>query len=237
MAPNLWKTFWKKLRTNFFTGFFLLIPVIGSVYIFLKLFKWAGSMLPLALGVQWHPVVGLSVSVIIICLVGFVAKSYIGRKIIAVGNAVIVSIPLLSKIYLIIKQIIDAVTIDKKKLFERVVLLEFPRKESFVIGLVTSEDNGKFSAKAGRKLVAVFVPTAPNPTTGFLIYVPEEDLINIDIPVEAAFKLVVSGGILGTENFGNAMTLVPPAHQWKWTDIFVRMAQRKNRHPPADPRD
>jgi uncharacterized membrane protein len=231
------KSFIRQFRTNFIAGFFLLIPVIGSVFIFVKLFNWAGRILPSALGVQWHPIVGLIVSVIIVYLVGLVAKSYVGKKIIAGGNAIIVNIPLLNKIYLVIKQVIDTVTVDKKKLFERVVIFEFPRNDVYSVGFVTSQNNNKFSAGAGRKLTAVFVPNAPNPTTGFLVYVPDEALTTIDIPVETALKLVVSAGLLGTERSGGTQKFPAPGGQWNWMDIF-KGKSRKNAPPDSvDPRD
>ena len=238
MAPYFRKRFLKQFRNNFLAGSFLLIPVIGSVFIVWKMFDWADHALPSTLGLHWPPFVGLVVSIIIVYLVGLAAKNYLGRKIIETGNTVIRSIPVLNKIYLVIKQIIDTATMDKKKLFERAVLLEFPRKGCFVIGLVTSEKNAAFSSSTGRKLVAVYVPKAPSPTNGFLLYVPEEELIAVDMPVEAALKLVISGGLLGAEKFGNDRMPPTPTRHWKWTDIFKRKSGRMN---PAehlnDPRD
>jgi uncharacterized membrane protein len=224
-------------KKPFFKQFFLLIPVVGSIFIFVKLFNWAGRMLPSALGVQWHPIVGLIVSVIIVYLVGLIAKSYLGKKIIAVGNAIIVSIPLLNKIYLVIKQVIDTVSVDKKKMFESVVLVEFPRAGNFVVGFVTSKNNEQFSVKAGKKLTAVFIPTAPVPTQGLLLYLSEEEFIPLDMPVESALKLIVSVGLLGTEKTGNTQKLSLTGNQWKWTDIFHFKSHKPEPKPPVDPRD
>jgi len=233
MVSSFVKRLVKQFRNNFLAGSFLLIPVIGSVFIVWKLFDWSDKALPRTLGVHWPPFVGLLVSIFIVYVVGLAAKNYFGRQIIATGNAIIVSIPLLNKIYLIIKQIIDTVTIDKKKLFERVVLLEFPRKDCFIVGFVTSESNELFSAKAGRKLVAVFVPNVPNPTTGFLLYVPEEELTTIDMPVETALKLVVSAGLLGTEKF-ESLSL---EKRWNWMDIFKWKSRKTGSHNLNDLRD
>lgn len=231
------KRFFKQLRANIITGLFILIPVIASAFIFAKLFIWADRALPAAVGAHWVPGLGILVSVVIAYFVGAAAKHWLGRKVIATGNAVISTIPILNKIYLVIKQIIDTVTVDKKKLFERVVLIEFPRKESFVIGLVTSESNETFSARAGRKLVAVFVPKVPNPTNGFLLYVPEEDLTTINIPLEAALKIVMSGGILGAEKLSGAQSLSAADKQWKWTEIFGGRRRRIRPDRLHDPRD
>ena len=237
MAPLLKKNIFKQFRSTFITGFFLLIPVVGSVFIFWKLFNWADKALPKTLGLHWPPFTGLVVSLLFVYLVGLLAKNYFGKKIIAVGNAIIVSIPLLNRIYLVIKQVIDTVTIDKKKLFERVVLLEFPRKDCYSIGFVTSQNNDKFSVGVGKKLTAVFIPNAPNPTTGYIVYVPDDNLTPIDIPVETALKLVVSAGILGTEKTGNTQKISLAGNQWKWTDIFKSKPRKTSLSNPHDLRD
>ena len=194
--------FFREIRRTVLAGILILIPLVLSVVILWRLFEWADKALPGTLGLRWPPFAGLFVSLLIVYLVGLAAKNWLGRKVIATGNAVIVSIPILNKLYLIIKQIVDTVTLDKKKLFERVVLLKYPHDNCYVIGFVTSEDNQQFSAKVGKNLMAVFVPNAPNPTTGFLFYVPEEELVTINIPVEYAFKLVVSAGVLGVREAG-----------------------------------
>jgi len=237
MAPLLKKSFFKQFRTTFIAGFFLLIPVVGSVFIFLKLFTWADKALPKTLGMHWPPFTGLIVTVLIVYLVGLVAKNYFGKKIIAVGNAIIVSIPLLNKIYLVIKQVIDTVSVDKKKMFESVVLVEFPRAGNFVVGFVTSKNNEQFSVKAGKKLTAVFIPTAPVPTQGLLLYLSEEELIPLDMPVESALKLIVSVGLLGTEKTGNTQKFPLAGNKWNWTDIFSSLKSRKSAPTPNDPRD
>lgn len=237
MAPRFAKSFLKQFRTTFITGFFLLIPVAGSVFIFVKLFNWADKALPKMLGMQWPHFTGLVVSVLIVYLVGLLAKNYFGRKIIAIGNRVITSIPLLNKLYLAIKQVIDVVSVDKKKLFERVVLLEFPRPGNYAVGFVTSENNEKFSAKTGRKLVAVFVPTAPVPSQGALLYVPEEELIVLDMPVESALKLIMSVGLLGTEKSGNTQKFSLSDEQWNWMDIFKWRPGKHTSHRPGEPHD
>jgi uncharacterized membrane protein len=114
-------------------------------------------------------------------------------------------------------------------------MVEYPRKDSYTVGFITSENNAAFSAKAGRKLVAVFVPTVPNPTSGFLLYVPEEDVIPLDISVEAGFKLVVSVGLIGTEKPAGMDTMMATPLSWNWMDIFKR--KHKPKPLPHDPRD
>jgi uncharacterized membrane protein len=234
--PYSTQKFFRTVRNNILAGILLIIPVAGSIFILVKLFTWADAVLPGMLGLHWVSGVGIAVSLVIAYMLGFLAKNWLGRKIIATGNAIIINIPILNKIYLLLKQIIDAVSIDRKKLFERVVMIEFPRSGSFALGLVTSEANAGFSAKAGRKLLAVFMPKVPNPTTGFLLYIPEEEVITLDIPVEAAIKLIVSGGLLGADAFDGTVKLPVSAKQWNWMDIFGGKARRK-KHAQFDPRD
>jgi uncharacterized membrane protein len=237
MAFHPIKALFHQFRTNFIAGFFLLIPVVGSLFIFWKLFNWADKALPKTLGMHWPPFTGLVVTVLVVYLVGLLAKNYFGRKIIAIGNAIITSIPLLNKIFLVIKQVIDTVSVDKKKLFERAVLLEFPHPGSLIVGFVTSEKNEQLSAKTGKRLVAVFVPTVPNPTSGFLLYLTEENLITLDMPVESALKLIVSIGLLGTEKTGNTQKYSLDGNRWNWMDIFRSKSRKSEPKYPPDPRD
>ena len=235
MASYFAKRVFKQIRSNFFAGLFILIPSLASVFFIVKVFVWSDSILQHLFGTHWPFGAALLVAVIVAYLTGLAAKHWLGRRLIATGNAIIVSIPVVNKLYLIIKQIVDVVTIDKKKLFERAVILEFPRKESFAIAFVTSENNEKFSARTGRKLVSVFVPKVPNPTNGFLLYIPEEDLVTLDIPIESALKIVVSAGIIGSAGSLNGQKLPSTPNHWNWMDIFS--GKRKKPHHLNDPRD
>ena len=227
--------FMKQIRSNIFAGLLLIIPLAGSLLIIIKLFNWADSFLPDLIHTKWFPGVGLLVGLISVYLLGVLAKNWFGRKIISSGNSVIVRIPFLNKIYLVLKQIIDTVTMDKKKVFDRAVMIEFPRKECYTLGLVTSEKNESFSVSLGRKVVAVFIPNAPNLTAGFLQYVPEEDVITLDIPVETALKLVMSCGILSTEKSPLETATPASSNHWNWLDIFGK--KPKNVTGLFDPRD
>lgn len=236
MAAYFTERFFKQVRNTILTGVLLIIPVAGSMFIFWKLFLLIDRALPAIMGARWFPGVGFFVTVAIIYLTGLLAKNWFGRKIIATGNSIIISIPFLNKIYMVLKQIIDTVTMDKKTMFNRTVMIEFPRKDSYAIGFITSENNVEFSAKAGRKLVAVFIPKSPALTSGYLLYIPEEDVITLDITVEAGFKLIVSAGLIGADKLHGTPQL-PSSHlHWNWTDIFKRKS-RQPRPVPNDPRD
>lgn len=236
MAAYFTDRFFKQVRNTILTGVLLIIPVAGSMFIFWKIFLLFDRALPAVMGTRWFPGVGFFVTFAIIFLVGLLAKNWFGRKIIATGNSIIISIPFLNKIYMVLKQIIDTVTMDKKAMFNRTVMIEFPRKECWAIGFITSESNVEFSTKAGRKLVAVFIPKSPALTSGYLLYIPEEDVITLDITVEAGFKLIVSAGLIGADKL-HATQQMPVSHlHWNWMDIFKR-----KHHPPKpvphDPRD
>jgi uncharacterized membrane protein len=230
------KKFLKQVRNNILTGIFLIIPVIGSVWIIMKLFVWADSALPGIFGQDWFMGMGLFVTLLLAYITGLATKYWLGRKFIATGNSVIARVPILNKIYLLLKQIIETVTGDKKKLFERAVLCEFPKSGSYAIGFVTCEKNEMFSTKTTKNLLAVFMPTTPNPTTGFLMYIPEEDLIPLDIPVETALKIIVSIGLISTDKIDNKASLPEEIQHWNWLDIFKKKHKGGARQTP-DPRD
>ncbi len=232
---RLLKRFLKQMRTNIFTGVLLIIPLFVTVIIIIQLFQWIDSALPKILGVEMAPGLGILITLIIAYFAGVAAKNYFGKKVIAIGNNIIGSIPFLNKIYLTIQQIVDMVSLNKKQVFERAVLIEYPKDDCYTIGFVTSQANTVFSLKVGQKLVAVFVPTTPNPTSGFLLYLPETKLIEINMPVEAAIKLVVSGGLLGADHAIASKTVHAGIRKgWKWTDIFNRKHQGGAYHDPRD---
>lgn len=232
MAGFLFKKFLKQIRTNIITGTFLIIPLFVTVIIMVKLFQWVDSALPGILGADWAPGIGILITLVIAYFGGLAAKNYFGKKFIDTGNAIISNIPFLNKIYLAIQQIVDAVSLNKKRLFERAVLIEFPKTDSYCIGFVTSEINTVFSLKTGQKLVAVFIPTTPNPTSGYLLYYPESDIIDLNIPVEAAIKLVMSGGILNSDHSPKGKPM--SSKNWSWIRMFNKNSSKT---AISDPRD
>ncbi|MDR0308031.1 MAG: DUF502 domain-containing protein [Chitinispirillales bacterium] len=189
----------KQLRNNIIAGVFVILPVFITVFLIVKIFLWVDSSLPGILGMEWGTGLGILVLLAIAFFAGLIAKNYFGKKIIATGNAVINKIPIVNKVYPAVQQIIDAINMQNKKLFNRVVLVEFPKENSYSIAFVTAEENPVFSNKTGKKLIAVYMITAPNPTSGFLVYYPEEDVIDIDMPVDVAMKKIMSFGMLNDD--------------------------------------
>jgi len=227
--------FIKQLRGNIITGVLLIIPLFVTILIIAQLFQWVDSALPGILGIEMPFGLGILITIILAYFAGLTAKNYFGKKFIAVGNSIIGSIPFLNKIYLTIQQIVEMVSSNKNQVFERAVLVEFPRPNSYCIAFVTSSANTTFSMKVNQKLIAVFLPTTPNPTSGFLLYIPESELIELDMPVEAAVKLVVSGGLLGADNAIAAAKAKGGVRKGgKWTDIFSRKNQGSTIFDPRD---
>lgn len=137
---------------------------------------------------------GLLLAVLLFLCTGFLTRYLVGRKIIATGEMLVGKIPLISRVYLAVQQIRDVFVNREGAVFQQVVLLEYPRKGITAVGFVTSDEQGIVQQTSGRVLSAVFVPTTPNPTSGFLLYLPADDLTPMDMSVEDAMKLIVSGG-------------------------------------------
>ncbi len=143
------------------------------------------------------PGLGLITLLVLITLTGMVARHYLGKKLIAVGESILKRIPILSAIYGTTKQIADSFTNKDKSAFRKVVLVEYPRKGIYSPGFLTGEAFSEATLKLGKDMVNVFIPTVPNPTTGFfLILVPKEEVTILEMSVEDGFKLLLSEGVI-----------------------------------------
>ncbi len=195
---------WKSIQKSFFAGLVVVVPVAASIAILLGLFNWVTNfLLPESLqshrGTFLYRVVALLFVVLFVAAVGWLTRLVIGRRLVAVGEAFIGRVPLLNKIYGFMREVSQTMLAGKRTMFQRVVLLEFPRHGMYAIGFVTSEAAGEAQARTREAVINVFVPTTPNPTSGFLVLVPREQLIDLDMSVAEGMKLVISGG-----------TVVPP---------------------------
>lgn len=237
----------KQIRSSIITGIVLLIPSVTTIYVFVKLFSLVDSLLPNIvhslfprIPQTWPPFVGFILILIISYFVGLAAKNYFGKMIIDTGNAIISRIPLLNKLYLGVQQIIDAIAGQKKNLFEKAVLIEYPKKNSYCIGFVTSKTTGEIPEKIDASMVSIFVPTTPNPTSGFLLFLPQTEVIELDMSIETAVKLVMSAGMVNTDHIKNTnpkYTLPEQLKNFNWLRIFKRKDSQSSSMPPIDPRD
>ncbi len=195
--PSIFGFFGKKLRQSFITGLLVVTPLVISLWILYNIFEKAdgllGALITRLIG-RYVPGLGIILLIIVIITAGIFARNYIGRKLINWGNLVLFRIPLFNKIYIALKQIFEVFLGERKTVFQRVVLFQYPRKGIYSLGFVTSESKGEVQDKTEQNTVNVFLPTTPNPTSGFLLFVPEEDLIRLDMSVEEGIKLVISGG-------------------------------------------
>ena len=183
----------KKLRTQFITGILVIVPIVAAILILRWLFLTFDNMLqPVAQSLLGYtiPGLGLGITVVLIYLAGVIATNVIGRRLIRYGESLLARVPLFRYLYTGIKQILQSVATPREGGFLQVVLVEFPKKGMRAIGFVTSES----SVESGEKLLNVFIPTSPNPTSGYLEIVRENDIIKTNISIDDALKMVLSVG-------------------------------------------
>ncbi|MCL4462490.1 MAG: DUF502 domain-containing protein [Firmicutes bacterium] len=181
------------------TGLVILLPAIISIYILGFTFNWVdsllGNLLRQYLGVR-IPGLGFLITVAAIFVAGLVANNVFGNKVLKMVENGFANIPLVRPIYTATKQIIDAFSAQRKSVFESVAMIEYPRKGIYGVGFVTGSGLGEVQEKTSQDVVALFLPTTPNPTSGFLLLVPREELIPLEMSVEEALKLIISGGVI-----------------------------------------
>lgn len=191
-----------RLRSWFFTGLLVTAPVLLTVYITWAAIKLIdGQVAGLVPGFSELrfanvPGVGLVIGVLLITVIGALAAGFLGRWIIRLGESILNRMPVVRSIYGASKQILETVISTQSDAFREVVLVEYPRKGLWVIGFVTGGTKGEVARRIDIDMVNVFVPTTPNPTSGFLLFCPRKDVIFMEMSVEEAVKLVVSGGIV-----------------------------------------
>ena len=196
----------RNLKSIFFTGLAVVMPVGLTIYIFIFLIEMMDSLVLIVpdryqpdVFLPFHiPGLGVIVTVALILLCGLIAKSYFGNKIVKMGEGLLDKIPFIRSIYQAIKQIADTMFADRSASFKKVVMFHFPSKSTYSLGFITGVIEGEISAKVGNnaQYVSVFMPTAPNPTTGLYMIMPEDELIYLDMSVEEAFTLIISAGIV-----------------------------------------
>jgi uncharacterized membrane protein len=194
----------KKLKQIFITGLAVTIPIGLTLYILFFLIDIMDGLLKI-IPVRYHPDtllgihipgLGIIVTLALITIAGLVTTSYVGYKIVQSGEDLVDRIPFVRNIYQAIKKISDSMFMDKRSSFKKVVLVEFPRKGIYTIGFVTGVPIGEIRKKAGQNCISVFLPTTPNPTSGYLIIVPEDELVPMDMSVEEALTFIISVGIV-----------------------------------------
>ena len=195
---------WKKLKVYFLTGLLVLTPLVLTIFIIWKLFFAIDGLLQgfisnillakFELGGRQLTGLGFITIVLFILLTGFFAKNYFGKRVIQLGNKIVTRSPLINRVYIAIQQISEAFLSENREVFEKAVLIEYPRKGVYSIGFYTQDTKGEVQEKLDKNVVSIFLPTTPNPTSGFLLFVPKTETIDLDMSVEEALKVVISGG-------------------------------------------
>ncbi len=189
----------KVFRRYFVTGLVVIIPLWVTVLIVRVVVRWIDgtfNLLPDAVHPQTYiPFRGIEyvIALVLIILVGAVASNYFGRKLFGLGEMFLAKIPVVKTIYQGVKHLTIGV-VGEKKIFQRAVRLEFPIKGLSFIGFVTGEITPSLQSSEAQKMLKIFIPTTPNPTSGFFCIAAEDEVIPLDISVDEAFKLIISAG-------------------------------------------
>ena len=193
-----------KLRNYFITGIVVLVPIGITLYLTKFFIRISSKLIPAEINPNNYlpiliPGLEIILAIIFITLIGYLSLSFIGKKILQLFNDLLKRIPILRTIYSAIGQMAETLA-PKRKSKKSVVLVEYPRKGSWAVGFATKDNKGEISKRTNKKLVNVFVPTTPNPTSGFLLMFPKEDLIYLDMNFEEASKFIVSAGTSNPKN-------------------------------------
>jgi len=185
----------------------VLTPIALTAWIFWKIFRGIDhivldilngllTLIGLAPYQGKVPGLGIVTLLLIILLTGLLARNYLGHKFLESGNWIAKQIPLFSKIYTTFQQLFTTILSEKREVFKQVVLFEYPRKNIYTLGFIIQEIRGEIREQVNADPLGVFLPTTPNPTTGFLVFVPQKDVIYLKMPVEEAIKLIISAGTI-----------------------------------------
>ena len=200
-----------RLRNYFLAGFIVCAPLAVTAWLTWSFVGWADSWVKPYIPERYNPDTylpfavpgfGLIVALGFITLIGFLAANFIGRQIVNFGEHLLGRMPLVRTVYRGLKQILETVLSESANSFQKVALVEYPRKGLWALVFVARDAGGEVQARlddSAGQTIAVFLPTTPNPTSGFLLYVPKSDLIELDMSVEEGAKLIISAGLVSPE--------------------------------------
>jgi uncharacterized membrane protein len=197
------------LKNDLIAGLLVVIPLATTIWLTITIASWVIEFLtriPKQINPydNLHPilvnllnlVVGLTVPLLCILLIGLMARNIAGRWLLDFGERLLQAIPLAGAVYKTLKQLLETILKDSNGKFRRVILVEYPRQGIWAIAFVTGTMSTEIQAKMARPMLSIFIPTTPNPTTGWYAIVPEDEVINLAMPIEDAFKVIISGGIV-----------------------------------------
>ena len=194
-----------RLRNYFLTGIIVAAPIGITLFIAWQFITFVDNRVTPLIPHRYNPEsylpfdipgLGLIVAVVVLTLVGAVTANFLGRTIVAIGERLVARMPVIRTVYGALKQIFETVLAQSSTSFREVVLVEYPRSGLWAVAFVTSQTKGEISRVGDPDLANIFLPTTPNPTSGFLLFVPRKDLISLHMTVEEGIKLVISGGLV-----------------------------------------
>jgi uncharacterized membrane protein len=200
-----------RLRAYFLTGVIVTAPIGITIFLVWQFISFLDDQVDNLLPPQYNPEtylpftlpgLGLLVTLAFLTLVGMLTAGFAGRSLIRLGERLLSRMPVVRSVYGTLKQIFETVLAESSRSFREVVLIEYPRRGIGAIGFVTGPTRGEVQSKAEEELVNVFLPTTPNPTSGFLLFVPKRELIPLDMTIEEGMKMVISGGIVAPKMAG-----------------------------------
>ena len=196
------KSLLSSLRNNFIAGVVVLIPIGITLYLTLFIINVSSKLIPKEITPNHYlpyniPGLEILIAVLLITIIGWLSLSFIGKRLFNLFESVLNKIPIIRTVYSAVEQLIETFTKSKSDK-KTVVLIEYPRKGVYAVGFATKANTGEIKNKAGKELINVFVPTTPNPTSGFLLMFPKDEVIYLDLSFEEASKFLVSAGSFNT---------------------------------------
>ena len=196
-----------RLRKYFITGLLVLIPLMITIWVLKLLNGWMDASLllipnayrPETLLGYYIPGVGVVLTIVLVMLTGFVGANFFGRQLINAWEALLARIPVVKQIYGGVKQVSDTLFSGQGQAFRKALLVHYPHQGSWSIAFLTGHPTGEVAAKLSGEHVSVFIPTTPNPTSGFFMIMPIQDVIELDMSVDAALKYIISMGVVNPE--------------------------------------
>ncbi|ACK73392.1 protein of unknown function DUF502 [Gloeothece citriformis PCC 7424] len=214
------------LKNDLIAGLLVVIPLATTIWLSITIARWVIDLLT-RIPKQLNPfddldpiltnflnfAVGLTVPLLSILLIGLMARNIAGRWLLDVGEQILQSIPLAGSVYKTLQQILETLFKDSKTKFRRVVMIEYPRRGIWSIGFVTGTLSSQLQTHLSKPMLNIFIPTTPNPTSGWYAIVPEEDVIDVSISIEDAFKVLISGGIVNPNQPSSVPISLPKFYQ------------------------
>lgn len=217
---------WHKIRNYFLTGLVLFAPIAITIYLTWLFISFVDGVVDNFLPLRYHPEtylpiaipgLGVLIAFVVITLFGMLTANFFGRQLFRLGERVLDKMPIVRSIYSTLKQIAETVMAQNATTFRDVVLVEYPRKGLWALAFVSSPAKGEIQRETAEETLNVFLPTTPNPTSGYLLFVPKKDCVVLDMTVEQAVKYIISAGLVapveGTANEGPVKTVKVGEHE------------------------